>query len=252
MHDGADAAGFPTRNRAALALIFGMHMLALFAWLEQHRVSLPDAPHAVSIMLRPPVPQRKPEPTEPPAPAAPSPRRTLPPLPEVFGGPAHPPSKPLPETPAETPAGTPAKSPPPTPAAAPALEDARPPATVQDAIRAQKDAEGGLGLSLSKHQAGRIDRALRGGKSGVPDEPDTPMGRFRRGLERAYNDRSRTVIEDSYTSPDGVIIYRRRIGNKSICYRSGSVSPLGMHGMEMPNEAGNVTCPSGVQWKKED
>jgi hypothetical protein len=122
---------------------------------------------------------------------------------------------------------------------------------VQDAIREQKDAEGGFGLNLSKRQAGRIDRELRKGKSGVPDEPDTPMGRFRRGLEQAHVDRSWSVREDSYTSPDGTIIYRKRIGKGSICRRGGNVSPLGMNSMAMAGEAANdIPCPKGVDWKE--
>jgi hypothetical protein len=133
----------------------------------------------------------------------------------------------------------------------PALEDARTPVDVRQAIRGQKDAENGFALGLSKRQAGRIDRELRKGKSGVPDEPDTPMGRFRRGLEAAHIDRSTSVQEDSYTSPDGVIIYRKRIGNTTICRRSGSINPLGMRGMLFANEAGDVPCPKGVQWKKD-
>jgi hypothetical protein len=254
MHDGAGAAGFPNRNRAALALIFGMHILALFAWMQQRPARLADAPQVVSILLRLPAPQRKPEPAEPPPPAIPLPQRTLPPTYDVFGGTPPAPAKPAAETPAAASAAPspPAAVPATVPATAPNLDDARAPVTVQDALREQKEADGGLGLNLSKRQAGRIDRELRKGKSGVPDDPDTPMGRFRRGLEHAYNDSSRTVIEDSYTSPDGTIIYRRRIGNKSICYRSGNVSPLGMGGMLMAGEAGNVRCPSAVPWKKED
>jgi hypothetical protein len=123
---------------------------------------------------------------------------------------------------------------------------------VQDAIREQQQADGGLGLNLSKRQAGRIDRELRKGKSGVPDEPDTPMGRFRRGLEAAHIDRSTAVYEDSYTSPDGTVIYRKRIGKGSICRRSGNINPLGMNGMAMGNQVkDNVPCPSGVDWKKD-
>jgi hypothetical protein len=126
-----------------------------------------------------------------------------------------------------------------------------PPTTVQDAIREQQQADGGFGLNLSKRQAGRIDRELRKGKSGIPDAPDTPMGRFRRGLEAAHIDRSMSVREDSYTSPDGTIIYRKRIGNSVMCRRSGNVSPLGMRGMTMGSEAGDVPCPKGVDWKSD-
>jgi hypothetical protein len=181
MSYGAGAAGFPNRNRAALALIFFMHMLALLAWMQQRqqRSSTPDSPRVVTMLLQPRrVPIRRPRLVPPPSPCVPA-------------------------------------------------------------------------LGLSKRQAGRIDRELRKGKSGVPDEPDTPMGRFRRGLEAAHIERSMSVQEDSYTSPDGVIIYRKRIGNTTICRRSGSINPLGMRGMLFANEAGDVPCPKGVQWKKD-
>jgi hypothetical protein len=248
MSYGAGAAGFSSRNRAALALIFFMHMLALFAWTRQRPAHLPDMPHMVSILLRPPAPQPRPQPVEPPQPVYPSPRRTLAPPRDVFGVPPPAPAKPAPAPAAEAPAQAPAAAP---PATAPSLDDARPPATVQDALREQKEADGGFALGLSKRQAGRIDRELRKGKSGVPDEPDTPMGRFRRGLEAAHVDRSMSVYEDSYTAPDGTITYRKRIGKAVICRRSGSVSPLGMRGMVMGGEAGDVPCPRGVEWKKD-
>lgn len=253
MHQGAGAAGLPNRNRAALALIFGMHMLALFGWMRQRPLPLPDVPHVVSIMLRPSLPKRlpQPKPAEPPPPAFPIPRRTLPPIQDSFV--FTPPRTPAPAS-AESaaPAATPTAPAPAAPSAVPALEDARAPTTVQDAIREQKAAEGGFGLSLSKRQAGRIDRELRNGKSGIPDEPDTPMGRFRRALEGAHVDRSKAVYEDSYTSPDGTIIYRKRIGKGASCRRSGNINPLGMNGMAMGDQVKeNVPCPSGVDWKKD-
>jgi hypothetical protein len=245
MNHGAGAAGFPSRNRAALALIFGMHILVLFAWMRQRPVRLPEAPHVVTFLLRP-APPRQPQAFEPARAAAPSARPALPPTYDIFGGPPGPVATPAPSA-AAPPAAPPADAFP----SATGLDEAISPITAQDAIREQQQAEGGFGLGLSKRQAGRIDRELRKGKSGVPDEPDTPMGRFRRGLEAAHIDRSRTVIEDSYTAPDGVVIYRRRIGKMEICRRSGSVSPLGMRGMVMGNEAGDVPCPRGVQWKQD-
>jgi hypothetical protein len=251
MLQGAGAAAVLPRNRAALALIFGMHMLALFAWVRQRPmpVAVPNLPRVVSILLRPAAPQPRPAPEEPATPVLPQPRR--PSLPPKAGFPSGPtaPSRPAPSEPAAAPV-TPVPAPA-APAATSGLEDARAPASVQDAIREQKQAEGGFGLNLSRRQAGRIDRELRKGKSGVPDEPDTPMGRFRRGLERAHIDPSNAVYEDSYTSPDGTITYRKRIGNATICRRSGSISPLGMRGMIMGNEAGDLPCPRGVQWKKD-
>jgi hypothetical protein len=252
MHYGAGAAERPSRNRAALALVFGMHIATLLVWTQQRPVRRPpDTPDVVSILLRPPAPQASPEPAPPPEPGYPLPRRrSLPPAMDFFGFPPAPaPSMPAQPEPAVTTAA-PAAAATTTPPASSPLDDARAPISVQDAIREQKDAEGGFGLNLAKRQAGRIDRELRKGKSGVPDEPDTPIGRFRRGLEQAHVDRSWNVREDSYTSPDGTVIYRKRIGKRSICRRGGSVSPLGMNSMAMGGEAKNdMPCPQGVEWK---
>lgn len=49
-----------------------------------------------------------------------------------------------------------------------------------------------------------------------------------------------SVQEDSCTSPDGVIIHRKRIGDATVCRRSGSINPLGMRGMLFANEAGDA------------
>jgi len=255
---GAGAAGIPPRNRAALALIFGMHMLGLFAWMRQRPAplpSVPDLPQVVTILLQPSLPQTRPARAAPVEPGYPLPRRSaLPPAMDFFRGP---PAPLKPEAPDASEASEPAVAPAspvaaPSPPSASPLEDARAPMNVQDAIREQKKAEGGFGASLSRRQAGRIDRELRGGKSGVPDEPDTPMGRFRRGLEAAHIDRSMSVHFDTYTSPDGTIYYRKRIGNSVICRRSGNIGPLDMKGMEMGGEvADKVRCPSGVAWTRD-
>ncbi|MGO4474767.1 hypothetical protein AB4Z32_00760 [Massilia sp. 2TAF26] len=253
MSYGAGAAGFPPRNRAALALIFFMHMAMLPAWMRHRPAPMPETPEAATWLLRtvpalpPPTPSK---PEAPSAPGYPRPRAGhLPPIADFFNSPLPPTAK------SGAPAATPAD---PAPAAVPAaptvprLEDAHAPTTVQDAIREQKEADGGFALGLAKRQAGRIDRGLRNGKSGVPDEPDTPMGRFRRGLEAAHVDRSKSVHFDTYTSPDGTVIYRKRIGNGSICRRGGNISPLGMGRMAMGNEvADNIPCPSNVEWKKD-
>jgi hypothetical protein len=90
----------------------------------------------------------------------------------------------------------------------------------------------------------------------VPDEADTPMGRFQRGLESAHIDRSLTLQSDSYTSPDGVVIYRKRIGNRYRCRRAGGViMPAGRDAApaRSPREAQAPTCDrlpqAGVDWK---
>lgn len=238
MSYGAGPAGVSSRDRAALALIFGMHILGLLAWMQQRPARSPEVPRVVTFLLRPSAPP-------PPEPAAPT--FAVPP------GPVYPslPRLPLLFDPVGSEPAPPVKSAPAVAPTAPGVEAARSPASVQDAIREQQQADGGFGLNLSRRQAGRIDRELRKGKSGVPDESDTPMGRFRRGLEAAHIDRSMSVREDSYTSPDGTIIYRKRIGNSEICRRSGNVSPLGMRGMTMGSEAGDVPCPKGVDWKND-
>jgi hypothetical protein len=111
--------------------------------------------------------------------------------------------------------------------------------------------KGSFTAGLAARQAGRIDRELRGGKSGVPLEADTPWARFQRGLEAAHVETSMSAHLDSYTSPDGVVIYRERVGNRVICRRTGSVG-LGIAGAVNVNDAGPVNCPSGVTWKRED
>jgi hypothetical protein len=85
----------------------------------------------------------------------------------------------------------------------------------------------------------------------VPLEADTPWGRFQRGLEAAHVERSMSAHLDSYTSPDGVVIYRRRVGGRTSCYRTGSVG-LGIADAGGVNDAGAVACPSGVTWTREE
>jgi type IV secretory pathway VirB10-like protein len=247
----AGAAFFPVRNQAALtalAVSLALHLLAALLWVQERRQPAAAAPRTISILLQPPAAPAPPAPPPTPKqalPADPPPRpavRTPPPVaqPDERRADAAPAAPSAPSTPSTSPA--------------PGLDEARAPADVADVKEAIRDsalARDGFAAGLSKRQAGRIDRELRKGKSGVPDEPDTPMGRFRRGLEQAHVDRSMSVYEDSYTSPDGTIIYRKHIGNGTICRRSGNVSPLGMRRMLMGNEAGDIPCPAGVQWKRE-
>lgn len=113
--------------------------------------------------------------------------------------------------------------------------------------------------SRARREAGIIDRELRRGKSGVPEVADTPMGRFRAGLEGAYRDSSRGVTSDSYTAPDGQVIYRFRLGGKVWCRTGGSVGPMigGAEGGGATmfdkqgggGTAGAIRCPSHGEWK---
>jgi hypothetical protein len=126
------------------------------------------------------------------------------------------------------------------------------------ALDSQATLSGGFAAGLAKRQAGRIDRELRKGKPGAPDEAGTPWARFQRGLESAHIDRTLTLQSDTYTSPDGVVIYRFRQGNRYRCRRAGGVGmPVaGMPGngsATLPgvNSAMNVDCPKGVVWNQD-
>ena len=243
---GRDPDWNPRRNRAALTFTVGLHVLAV-VWLQQRR-PLPapaEARRVVSILLQlpasrarathvpvpAPVPVRLHARATPrlPGPAASGARAALPPAPGSAAAPAPTPSSPSAQD---------ALAPPPVPVDAASL--ARDPAIA---------AHGSFALGIAKRQAGRIDRELRGGKSGVPLEADTPWARFQRALEAAHIERSMSMIEDSYTSPDGVVIYRRRIGGHSTCYRTGGVG-LGVAGTRGSNDAGRTECPKGVTWQR--
>jgi hypothetical protein len=217
----------PQRLRLALAGSVAVHLLAAVWLMRQHLPAPPPlhAPRVISILLQPPA-------HAPPVHASPRPATR-----------AQHASTPTPAEPAPAPS---IQSPPdtlatPEPGPVDAATLARDPAAA---------ANGSFTVGMAKRQAGRIDRELRGGKSGVPLEADTPWARFQRGLEAAHVERSMSVIEDSYTSPDGVVIYRRRIGSRTICYRTGSVG-LGVAGARGVNDAGPVDCPTGVTWTRE-
>jgi hypothetical protein len=110
---------------------------------------------------------------------------------------------------------------------------------------------------IAKRQAGAVDRELRGGKlAPLTPDPDLPIHRFRRALESAYIDQSRTLVTDSYTQPDGVIVYRFRLGSKVWCRQSGGGTPgmlersegaklAGAGSAGGAGAAGTVQCPGG-------
>ena len=111
----------------------------------------------------------------------------------------------------------------------------------------------------ARREAGAVDRELRKGTPGVPAVADTPWGRFTRALEGAHIDTSRTVVSESYTSPDGEIIYRTRKGGKLICRITGGVKPgvgnaIGASAFDVQGgngTAGLISCPSHAAWKRD-
>jgi len=257
------ASTFDTRRRGVLAFTFAMHGLALFLW-RQERDQLPvPSPRVVTILLRtdsgqaasPASPTVPHPPATLPAPADAAPASRLPPLPKLQDRPDDPPA-------ARTEA---APAPPQPTAASGAIDTARPVETLSDARNdtattpAPTSTQGGFAYGLAKGQAGRVDRELRKGKPGVPTEADTPWARFQRGLDSAHIDRSLTLQSDTYTSPDGIVIYRFRQGNRVRCRRAGGAGmPLrGMpegSSLSIPgsNAAGETDCPKGVTWNRDD
>ncbi|MFK3740600.1 hypothetical protein [Massilia sp. TN1-12] len=217
-------------------------MLALLLFLRQQTrppdPQDPQAPEVVGVLLQPPAPRA---PTV--IPRAPAP------LPSPIPIPLHPAVRATaPATPAAVPDATaePTAQPDTPPAADAPTEQApaTPPST------GDTSAGNSFALGLARRQAGRIDRELRKGKSGVPVEAHTPWARFRRGLDAAHVDSSLTLTTDTYTSPDGVIYYRYRQGKSVRCRRSGGVGVL-PQSMAEAGSAANVPCPSGATWQRD-
>jgi hypothetical protein len=278
MTSATTLAPFPAARRSGvLALTLAVHLLALLLWTQERRPLPHRVPQVVSILVQIHADRA----TRAPA------HMDLLPLPtrDRTDGPARPaalpPVTPASATPSDTPPDTPPDTHPGTAAApAPSTADATtasPPAPANDPMTADTPAisnatptagkaataspaapAGGFEFGLAKRQAGRIDRELRKGKPGVPDEADTPWARFKRGTESAYIDRTLTWQSDTYTSPDGVVIYRFRQGNHVRCRRAGGVGmpQAGMPGtgsatLPGANSAMNVDCPKGVVWNQD-
>lgn len=266
-------ATFDARRRGVLALTCAVHLLALFLWTQEQRVLPVRPPRAVTILLQ----TERVQPARPPLDADVHllPVPSLPAPPSI----AAPALQPEPvrraedddvrhatrrgqhaDVPADVPADAATAAAPPAPdAAAPnPIDTAQPVAPNMDARAGARSAQGGFVAGLAKQQAGRIDRELRKGKPGVPTEADTPAARFQRGVEAAYIDRTLTWQSDTYTSPDGVVIYRFRQGNRVRCRRAGGVGmPLaGMPGTgsitaASAGAAGDTDCPKGVVWNQD-
>jgi hypothetical protein len=257
------ASTFDPRRRGVLAFTCAVHLLALFLWTQERRLLPAPSSRLVTILLQtgggraasPASRTVPPPPVTLPAPVAAAPTTHFPPLPKPQDH-----ADDLPDARAEA-APAPATATP----AADAIDTARPADTPSEARAdtapppAPASTQGGFSYGLAKRQAGRVDRELRKGKPGVPTEADTPWARFQRGLDSAHIDRSLTLQSDTYTSPDGIVIYRFRQGSRVRCRRAGGAgmplrgmpedSSLGIPGA---NSAGNTDCPKGVTWNRDD
>jgi hypothetical protein len=285
MLDGAHTPAHATpdaQRRVVLAVTCAVHLLVLFLWTQERRLLPVRPPQVVTILLhtdrgpaaRPPLDvdmRLLPAPSMPAAPVISAPPIEPGPVRRRDGDEGRRATAPDPRVDdprSDTARVTAAVTAPPAPETAPStpnpIDTAQPPDPAMD-VRAlartpagATSAQGGFVAGLARRQAGRIDRELRKGKPGVPAEADTPMARFQRGLESAHIDRSLTLQSDTYTSPDGVVIYRFRQGNRFRCRRAGGVGmPLaGMPGTGSitaggAGAAGATDCPKGVVWNQD-
>ncbi|NNG23265.1 hypothetical protein [Telluria aromaticivorans] len=237
MTDPGDAAWPRRRPGWPLAATLGLHLLLAWSWRTAHPPAQDTLEERVFnvIPVPPPAPElasvrRETEPVRTEAPRTLDP--ALPALPDAVRA-----AEPI--TPS---AATPA------PAADPLAITAAPAESPLDAM-----------VGRARREAGVIDRELRKGKSGVPAVAGTPWGRFTRALDAAHIDNSRTLVSESYTAPDGAIIYRFRQGGRVLCRISGGVKP-GIGNAIVPSAfdvqggngtAGLISCPSHATWKRD-
>ncbi|QNA88821.1 hypothetical protein G4G28_10555 [Massilia sp. Dwa41.01b] len=103
-------------------------------------------------------------------------------------------------------------------------------------------------LASSRRMAGRIDRELRKGGSPITAEPDRKWQRFAEAVAGAHAEPGGAVTLARYTAPDGVTIYRKTVGSRVRCYRSGSVGGLGP--ADGRSAGVMADCPVGVSWTR--
>ena len=219
-----------SRSWTPLALTLGLHLLLVLAWLTgAHKPAPEPAPRASTLVLVRPLERPRPAPAVAP-----------PPLPVLRT-----------RQPAAFAAPLPAPA---IPSTAPASSDPEPASAAQPEAapgQAQPGEIPGELLARSKAMAGRIDRELRNGASPITAEPERKWERFAEAFAAARKNASDTVTLESYSAPDGVVIYRKTAGGKARCYRSGSVGGLVTgFGNADGHGAGSTTCPSGVSWTR--
>jgi hypothetical protein len=248
------AAGVLTPRRTPgwpLAVTLGLHLLLGWWWLQATGVrvlpavvSAPRefivvavlAPAASRFSAAPATPS-----SSPPRAAKAAPARTAPAAPLVA---------PQPITPA------PADTAPPPAISEPAADPfPTPSASAQERIATGDDSLAGHG----KRMAGTVDHELRKGKLAPLDPGDNKWQRFAQAVGDARVDNSRTLTSESYTAPDGVVVYRFRQGGRTWCRTGGDIrpSPFGAQagGAALFDKAGGggfagtVRCPTRVEFK---
>jgi hypothetical protein len=248
------AAGVLTPRRTPgwpLAVTLGLHLLLGWWWLQATGVrvlpAVVSAPREfIVVAVLAPAPSRSsaapatPS-SSPPRAAKADPARTAPAAPLVA-------PQPITPAPADT-AAPPAMS---EPAADPFPT---PSASAQERIATGDDSL----ASRGKRTAGAVDHELRKGKLAPLDPGDNKWQRFAQAVGDARVDNSRTLTSESYTAPDGVVVYRFRQGGRTWCRTGGDIrpSPFGAQagGAALFDKAGGggfagtVRCPTRVEFK---
>jgi hypothetical protein len=237
-----------------LAVTLGLHLLLGWWWLQATGVRvLPatvSAPREfIVVAVLTPAPSRSSAaPSAPAAAASPRPRAAQAVLARAV------PAAPSVALPPITPA--PADSAPPAATSEPAADPfPTPPGSAQDTTATGDDSL----ASRGKRTAGAVDHELRKGKLAPLDPGDNKWQRFAQAVGDARVDTSRTLTSESYTAPDGVVVYRFRQGGRTWCRTGGDIrpSPFGAQagGAALFDKAGGggfagtVRCPTRVEFK---
>ncbi|MCC2959112.1 hypothetical protein LK540_01550 [Massilia sp. IC2-278] len=205
-----------------LVLTLGLHLLLVLAWLLRPGVQPVPQPSAERATLLVTVkPAAKPIHAAPRALREPVPKPARRPVARVL----------------------PASEP---PAAVVADAESPQPEPVQAEVAAPIASVGEL-LARSRALAGRISRELPTGDSAMTSEPAGKWERFGTQVADARKTGSMAGTLDSHMAADGVIVYRKIVGSRVRCYRSGSVGGINPSDGQT---AGNIPCPTGVRWTR--
>lgn len=223
-----------------LLATLGVHLLLAWGWRVAQAPPLKADPGEGRVfdLILVPAPSFEAPPPRYDPPRSPATRPARPPAPVGGAVPAPEPAAPAPEVP---------------PSLVDPFADSAPSATEQSTLDAM--------LGRARRDAAIIDRELRKGKSGVPEAAFTPQARLRQGIEAARNDGGLGLASDTYTAPDGQLIYRFRQGGRVRCRTGGSVRPqiggavgggatlFDSAGGE--GAAGTIRCPRHGDWKSD-
>lgn len=219
-------AGSATVSWTPLVLTLGLHLLLVLAWLLRPGVQpVPQPPAeraALLVTVKPPT-------------------RPIPAAPRALREPVREPVR----KPAQRPVAR--VLPAPEPAAAVVTDAESPQLEPVQAEVAVPIASAGELLARSRALAGRISRELPPGDSAMTAEPAGKWERFGTQVADARKTGSMAGTLDSHVSADGVIVYRKIVGSRVRCYRSGSVGGINPSDGQT---AGNIPCPTGVRWTR--